>query len=416
LLSKPKIILNNARLKESRLTNWKKTFGINLIITLVGVFGIGAIFEVYLRIRSPHIASVFRIDQHTVNNPESFARYTPQGKRLIPNVQAVIKNHPTSGEDVSIRINEYGFRGENFPQDKPKNEIRILLLEDSITMSAYLNEEDTWPYLLEKQIGSLNPQARIRVINTGVNGIGLRDEVNLYSEKGRYLNPDLVLLGFYLNDSRPPWGFPAELNYPNWWRRNSRLVDTIYRNLVFKQWIQEKGSDIFLWAYSRHKLDWRHDRRDFLRLAADARHDWGAAWHKETWPGIAEQVERLLFLVRENNVSLALVIFPVVFQVDAVFFENTPQRMMRSICQGQGIPILDLLPVMRQQGAGNLLFDQCHPNRAGNRLIAKSLTPFLQDLLKTRTDDASGLQASAVIASSTTITAAKRDNDTMSKR
>jgi hypothetical protein len=131
---------------------------------------------------------------------------------------------------------------------------------------------------------------RIRVINAGVDGIGLQEEIHLLADNGIQADSDLVLYGFYLNDSRPPWGFPSEFDYPGWWRRHSRLVDTIYRNFVLRQWVKKKDSDFFKWVYTRHELNWRYDRKDFLRLAADGRHDWGAAWCKSTWPSIADYV------------------------------------------------------------------------------------------------------------------------------
>jgi len=52
-------------------------------------------------------------------------------------------------------------------------------------------------------------RARVQAINCGVGDIGTREEADIFREKAAAIKPDLVVIEFYLNDSRPPWDSPA---------------------------------------------------------------------------------------------------------------------------------------------------------------------------------------------------------------
>ena len=52
---------------------------------------------------------------------------------------------------------------------------------------------------------------RVEVINAGVGDTGSQEQIDILEESGLQIQPDIVVLGFYLNDSRPPWGFSGEL-------------------------------------------------------------------------------------------------------------------------------------------------------------------------------------------------------------
>lgn len=128
-------------------------------------------------------------------------RETPTGRRLTPNVEAIIKNHYTSGLDVTVKTNSLGLR---HPELKPKRagEYRILAIGDSITAADYLPFKQTYPAVLAGELNSRGESGRqIEVINAGVGALGLREEYYLLMETGLQTKPDLVLLGLYLNDA-----------------------------------------------------------------------------------------------------------------------------------------------------------------------------------------------------------------------
>ena len=73
--------------------------------------------------------------------------------------------------------------------------------------------------------------------------------------------------------------------------------------------------------------------------------------------------------------------FPVRLQVEAAFVEDSPQRRLREATDRAEIPVLDLLPIMRDahaRGEGPLFFDHCHHTRRGSALFASPIHRFIR--------------------------------------
>jgi hypothetical protein len=132
-----------------------------------------------------------------------------------------------------------------------------------------------------------------------------------------------------------------------------------------------------------NRLNWKDNREVFLRLARRAKYDWGAAWDPASWTVIDRGLAELKRLSRENNFTVAVVIFPVAFQVYASFREDTPQRTMEEKAKRLGFPSLDLLPYLRKyrRRERNIYCDWCHPAGKTDDFIARVLAGFLEEAL-----------------------------------
>ena len=60
-----------------------------------------------------------------------------------------------------------------------------------------------------------------------------------------------------------------------------------------------------------------------------------------------------------------------------------PQRLMLDFCAEKGIPCLDVLDPLREQGKEDLLFFRVdgHLNAAGHRVMGQALTDYLAEFL-----------------------------------
>ncbi|HLD25602.1 MAG TPA: SGNH/GDSL hydrolase family protein [Candidatus Andersenbacteria bacterium] len=76
----------------------------------------------------------------------------------------------------------------------PKSKQRILILGDSYTFGPYLPNADTYPAQLER----LNPDRE--VLNAGVAGYTITDEVGLFQERAKFTQPDITILQVLDND------------------------------------------------------------------------------------------------------------------------------------------------------------------------------------------------------------------------
>jgi lysophospholipase L1-like esterase len=70
----------------------------------------------------------------------------------------------------------------------------VLCLGDSYTFGPYLPNHDTYPDLL----GKINPD--LEVINAGICGFTITDEVSLFIERSKYVAPDITILQVVAND------------------------------------------------------------------------------------------------------------------------------------------------------------------------------------------------------------------------
>jgi hypothetical protein len=88
-------------------------------------------------------------------------------------------------------INSFGMRDKEYPFIKPDGTFRILLLGDSIT------EFGKWSKYVEDR---LNVRGRYEIMNCAVAGWNLPNYRAYLKYKGMSFKPDLVLIGFCLND------------------------------------------------------------------------------------------------------------------------------------------------------------------------------------------------------------------------
>lgn len=350
-----------------------------MAICLVGAGVLLGGYELFLRSRENRVVPQEGAELEGADH--TLVRYTARGKRLVPNSKVVIRNNNISGLDVGVNINALGFRDAEIPAKKRPDELRVLVLGDSITMGAYLPAEEVYVEQAQEALAKLLPGRKVELINAWLSDVGLVEELDLLEEQGVGLDLDMVVLAFYLNDTRPPWGFPAEISHRGWRRRHSLVADKIYRTLRYLDFVKRQGTSRFLWTKLVNTLSWRTDRADFKKLAEAARFDWGAAWQEDSWPIVERGLARLKALSSKHGFRVAVLIFPVAYQVYADFTEDTPQRRMAAQARAQGFPVLDLLPGMRESKSTQLFFDRCHPNRATNAWVGQMFARFLKEQL-----------------------------------
>ncbi|MBI4806885.1 MAG: SGNH/GDSL hydrolase family protein [Desulfovibrio sp.] len=100
-----------------------------------------------------------------------------------------------------ITATQQGTRGlVPFTAKKPEGTLRVLCVGDSFTFGYGVDDEDTYPELLRQELGRRFPGRSIEIVNAGVPMFGILDEMDYFLQKGAALNPDVVVLQFFLND------------------------------------------------------------------------------------------------------------------------------------------------------------------------------------------------------------------------
>lgn len=310
---------------------------------------------------------------------ERFLVYSRTGLRLRPSTQVTLENERLSGRNIVIRTNSLGYRG---PELGHKTAPRILFLGDSITLADYLHEKETFVHLVGEQLATAGHAAE--TVNSGVGTISLGSELAILRETGLSIEPDVVLLNFYLNDFRDsPGVYTAKLPGYLAWSQAAQLIAGRFitrpdiRGKEIAEWEQELAEQLETAAGN-----YRTDQRAFNRLILRRMRDWGGVWSPRAWDKLRPLFGELHRLSSLHGFKLAIVAHPVREQVQTEFVDDYPQKQLADIARDLDVPLLDLLPLLREHWQDNeerLFFDQCHHTPLGSKLVANWIAEFLMD-------------------------------------
>jgi len=91
----------------------------------------------------------------------------------------------------------------DYSVEKPEKTYRIIVLGDSYAFGEHVNTADSWPEKLEDALNAnkiCKNYDKYEVLNLGVRGFDIQDEVERYRLRGQKYNPDLVIWMLIQND------------------------------------------------------------------------------------------------------------------------------------------------------------------------------------------------------------------------
>jgi lysophospholipase L1-like esterase len=271
--------------------------------------------------------------------------------------------------DHSYRINRRGLRGPELEDPKPRDEVRLLTLGDSITFGWELSEDEaTWPGQLQALLDRrARPGRRYRVVNAAVPRYTSEQVLRLLRDRLDELQPDLAVLCVGWNDL----AFSYE---PDWYPRISFTGHSTARYCrsfspailrAIRHW---KGQD---------DGDPRPRRRRSPHPAALAEYE--------------DNLVQIVAALRERGVPLLLLNLPSVLsrgpmtERESELASRFPEvdnlaafdGVVREVCRRTGVPCrLDVF-ALDQTGKGAYFYDHCHLNREGNAVMARMVLEAL---------------------------------------
>jgi len=258
-------------------------------------------------------------------------------------------------QGMTIRTNSRGMRGpEPLPAGTP-NLMRIAVLGDSFAFGFGLDEEHTFPRLLQNdlQASELGEDRAVDVLDLGVSGYSTRDEV-LALKKYLDLRPDLVLVAYCLNDPEcePTQQLPRFFTEPEWWQ-HSHVLRAVARKLRAREMARSGG------VYTR-----------FLHEPS--------GWR---WRSVCDAFAGLRELAREHDFQVAVVIFPMTEIVpwEHYRYRGVHEQVSRE-AERNGFPVLDLLDAYSEHDPAALVLSPTdrHPNVLGHQVAAEAIAAFLR--------------------------------------
>ena len=138
-----------------------------------------------------------------------YAPHPELGHVLAPNRETIITEPEYR---ITARTNSNGFRGAEL-SPKTEGTIRIVCFGDWLTFGEGVEDDQTYPILLEAALRRLYPGRDIQVINAGIAQYGTVDELAYFKSVATQLAPDFVILEFYAGDDFEQNEFPSRVRH-----------------------------------------------------------------------------------------------------------------------------------------------------------------------------------------------------------
>jgi lysophospholipase L1-like esterase len=259
---------------------------------------------------------------------------------------------------------EPDFRVPMASLEKPPHTFRIVAIGDSYTYGSGVYPEDAYPQRLATRLGHLRPASKIEVLPWARRGWNTAQELRSISPHVDELDPDLLLIGFVLNDAEP-----TELAARERLRKNilPRLPET-----TPGRWLRDRSA-LFgsLWE-SLENIRLRRQLAIYYRsLNGDG-------------PGVAEcrrALKSFRRIARQRDIPLLVVVFPVFdSQLDHRYRYGDSHTAIVERLEALGIRAIDLLPYYQGLDARRLAvtpFTNPHPNELAHRIAADVILRYL---------------------------------------
>jgi len=275
-------------------------------------------------------------------------RYAREMKQRTGDAALPFINKPSAAGryyGAEIRTNSQGCRSEELAAEKGDRK-RLLFLGDSFTLGFGVPLEQTFTSLIRQRLSGST--TTWEVINAGVGNYNSLMELEWFKKYGAALQPDIVVLMFYLNDVEP----------------TPRI----------------SGSGYFLASHSYlYALLADRSRKVLTRLGRD-RYSWKKYYshlYDDTNPALRlnrEALQELAALCKQNKARLVAVNIPDLHQLQPYPFPQAT-RYFERVCEENGIPCVDLLPQLQPHEPARLWvsFEDTHANAFANGIIADTI-------------------------------------------
>ncbi|MDT8391021.1 MAG: SGNH/GDSL hydrolase family protein [Lentisphaeria bacterium] len=275
-----------------------------------------------------------------------------------------------ANDEVHHDVNPTGFRGPAFTP-KPADTFRMVFLGDSFTFGEGVHNHDTYPEVAARLLRK--DGRRTESCNLGVGGYNTTQAANVLKLFGFDLDPDVVILGYTLNDAEPPlFQVDPKTGQPVRRAREARIE---------AEGAPQKPPDSPLYRLRLARMVWQFRRQRHLTKQTI---DYYQSMHAPDNPGRIESERALREIIsqcRERGIPCVVVMFPLMYNLsDDYPFAGIHQRIGQVVAEAGG-RFIDLLPALKDQNARKLIVhptDQ-HPNEKAHAAAGKLVA---EDILK----------------------------------
>ena len=248
----------------------------------------------------------------------------------------------------SFRLNDRGFRGQEWDLQADSRS-KILVLGDSYTFGWGVSDVETYPHYLQEMLD--RRKKRYQVLNAGIPGYGISEELALFQELSQEFKPAVVVLGIVMNDAQPPGNVPT-------------LPQTTYR-FAFS-WLFSEVHERLRAGFPALPIGRGTKFIPRANYNLDFSHPVNAAVYRDALAGIAQ----LSRAIGSDCIAFVLPDFTQAF--GASYSYHPAHKSIRKIAAEVGIEVRDIWDQVRTMDSKVLQVPgDGHPNGKAQLIIAK---------------------------------------------
>ena len=266
--------------------------------------------------------------------------------------------------------NSAGYRDDERSLAKPPGVHRVLALGDSFTWGVGVEFEDTWPQRVQRMLARRRsePWETVCLAKPGMNTV---EQAAQLAEEGLAYGPDVVIVGYCLNDSEDQDA--AELRRARDWEQ---LRATRQQRGDTRPLLERSALYRLVGSRVQATLETRRRIANYRSQYADDYSGWKAGRD-----ALADMGARC----RERRVPLLVVVFPLFGNAldERYPFAALHEKIDRAATDA-GARLVELLPAYRGVRPDLLVVDGAndeHPNEVAHRIAANVIVSALDDVL-----------------------------------
>jgi len=259
------------------------------------------------------------------------------------------------GEIRMIKVNRFGFRGDEISISKPPGTYRIMILGDSSAFGYGVHQDEVFAGVLQKNLREEYPDVNIQVINSSVPGYTTFSTLNFFREKGIKFDPDLIIIS-HNNDPDRDWDEDKNRASPAWLQPVLRIL---YR------------SNIYMTA-RREILNRKYGKTpDLYNVIPE-----GKGVHRVSADDFEKNLQGVFDLAKRGGTKVLVISMPRMEDDDSNLLLY--RGIMKDITQKNGGVFLDLLQNWQEPDSEHLFIDDMHPNAEGHSRISREIAKEIE--------------------------------------
>jgi lysophospholipase L1-like esterase len=270
--------------------------------------------------------------------------------------------------EVEYRVNEEGRRGPEVALEKPRGVRRVAVLGDSIAFGYWVAEEDAFPRQLEALLNAKRGDGPpVQVLNFGVPGYNLGQEIETLRARALAFDPDVVVVAFCLNDLEGVFSYELGLVQDRAARRGTlrgRVREGVLAHSRFFAWLEYRLAELEArrrFVGARNPL-YAPPREGLLERQKGA---------------LGARFAEMQAILAPRGIEGVVVVFPSLIGAWDSYPHTRLHRAVVEAAEGAGLVAVDLFRCFAGYHYRSVRVDVVHPNPMGHRVAAHAVRDAL---------------------------------------